>query len=272
MAYDSHRKSAVTIDYPPIAFRVEQSKGKEDSVRSMISIGFCGILLCAIQPCHAAFTSLGPTPYLSAADSPFAEFLGSENFYLEDFEDGMLNTPGISQTLDTATHGVINSPGTTTNSVDLDDGVQDGSGASGYSLQSVFFAFRPTDPPISTSFLRFAFDPTQLPQLPNTFGFVWTGGTSDSRVVIEAFNDESLSLATAEFLHLGVGNTGVADDRFLGLRIDGGISFIEIRAIYTGEARPVEIDHVQYGMIVPEPSLHLMLMCAISFGFSRRVR
>jgi hypothetical protein len=39
---------------------------------------------------------IGPTPYLSEADSPFFPF--GPNFFLEDFEDGSLNTPGVTST------------------------------------------------------------------------------------------------------------------------------------------------------------------------------
>ncbi len=53
------------------------------------------VFTIGVSPCFAGFTFLGPTPYLSAADSPFAEYLDGPDFYLEDFEDGELNTLGI---------------------------------------------------------------------------------------------------------------------------------------------------------------------------------
>jgi len=40
----------------------------------------------------------GPTPYLSAADSPFDLSGLGTTMFLEDFEDGELNTPGILTT------------------------------------------------------------------------------------------------------------------------------------------------------------------------------
>ena len=64
----------------------------------------------------------GPTPYLSTADSPFP--LGSGGFAFEDFEDGLLNVPGV-----TGSGGIVTStqyPGTIIDSVDADDGVLDG--------------------------------------------------------------------------------------------------------------------------------------------------
>jgi len=44
-------------------------------------------------------TLLGPTPYLSFVDSPFNPLQtsgGFAYFHLETFEDGLLNTPGVS--------------------------------------------------------------------------------------------------------------------------------------------------------------------------------
>ena len=43
-----------------------------------------------VTPAHAAVTSLGPTPYLSAADSPFAG-VGFDYFHRETFEDHLLD-------------------------------------------------------------------------------------------------------------------------------------------------------------------------------------
>src|SRR5690242_6738717 len=44
----------------------------------------------------ALATFLGPTPYLSRADSPFDLSGLGTTFFLEDFEDHALNTPGVS--------------------------------------------------------------------------------------------------------------------------------------------------------------------------------
>src|SRR5437667_12544658 len=60
----------------------------------------------------------GPTPYLSFNDSPLkgVDFSGGY-FHLEDFEDLLLNTPGV-----TASAGDPFGPGGFTDSVDADDG------------------------------------------------------------------------------------------------------------------------------------------------------
>ena len=68
--------------------------------------------------------------YLSEADSPFNGY-DFDSFYLENFEDGLLNVPGVS-----ASTGSVVGPGGATDSVDGDDGTIDGSGTSGKSYLS----------------------------------------------------------------------------------------------------------------------------------------
>ena len=85
----------------------------------------------AARPRAVAATLLGPTPYLSKADSPFLTDLNAGNMYLEDFECGVLTVPGVA-----LSDGTIIPPGFEglIDSVDADDGVIDGSGLGGHSL------------------------------------------------------------------------------------------------------------------------------------------
>ena len=49
------------------------------------------------QAYAAAATFITSDPYAQFSDSPFAAIAtGNPNFYLETFEDGALNTPGVS--------------------------------------------------------------------------------------------------------------------------------------------------------------------------------
>ncbi|MEZ6069861.1 MAG: hypothetical protein R3C10_06175 [Pirellulales bacterium] len=82
----------------------------------------------------AAPVFLGPTPYLSAADSPFDLSSPGSTFHLEDFEDGELNTLGIHQLPPGALNATVMDPSPTTDSVDADDGTIDGSGTAGHSF------------------------------------------------------------------------------------------------------------------------------------------
>jgi hypothetical protein len=93
------------------------------------------ILLLAVilLPISRADTFLGPTPYLSFADSPFNG--GSFSyFYLETFEDHLSNTPGVTGSPGGVT-SVVFGP-SIHDSVDADDGVIDGSGLNGDSYFS----------------------------------------------------------------------------------------------------------------------------------------
>ena len=60
----------------------------------------------------------------------------------------------------------------------------------------------------------------------------------------------------------GRGQGGTAEDRFMGVIFSGGISAIEIRA----DLGRIELDHVQYGNLVPAPGALGLLSLAGLFG------
>jgi len=198
-----------------------------------------------------------PTPYLEPADSPFSS-VSFSYFWLETFEDGLFNTPGV-----TASSGVVNPPNMYVDSVDSDDGVIDGSGSThGYSFY-----------PVATT-LTFTFDADALGSLPTHAGLVWTdiGFNSPTPyygpVSFEAFGPLGASLGAIGPFELGdgtdQGETG--EDRFFGAFNTDGISSIRISTNTTDW----EIDHLQYGaesptlaletpVPVPEPSTLTLL-------------
>lgn len=200
---------------------------------------------------------LGPTPYLSLADSPFAG-LGLSTFHVEDFEDGALNTPGLS-----ANGGQIASGSIFVDSVDGDDGAIDGTGQNGRSWYSGN----------SLSTLRFSFDAGVLGAFPTHAGIVWTdvGNTSDGLgfggVTFEAFDALGASLGTVGPFIVGDGTafSATAEDRFFGATNAGGISAIEVRM---DNSVDWEIDHVQYGL--PTPGAAVVLGLAGACGVRRR--
>ena len=57
--------------------------------------GILGLLFVAITGNAQATQIIGPLPYLSEADSPF-DSNNALYFHLENFEDEVLNTPGVS--------------------------------------------------------------------------------------------------------------------------------------------------------------------------------
>jgi hypothetical protein len=216
--------------------------------RRMISMKKCILPLVMVLVLAAAAQAelwYGPTPYLQFSDSPFSG-LSFISFYLEDFEDGFLNTPGV-----TADFGFLSSSGfpvTSVDSVDADDGVIDGDNTG--CLGDSWWA--PGTPGVT---FTFNFDAGALGSLPTHAGLVWTDGYG--LTTFEAFDSGGLSLGTIGPLSMGVQYqyTGETDeDRFFGVSHLGGISSIKIS---TGPASGVEVDHLQYG-VVPVPGAVLL--------------
>lgn len=173
---------------------------------------------------------LGPTPYLSQADSPFNADIISGGTFLADFEDGLLNTPGVSASAGGVTSVVFGRG--LHDSVDADDGVIDGSGSNGDS----FFSWS------GSTGITFSFDASILGS-PTHAGLVWTDGVGTT--LFEAFGPDGVSLGTigpvaiADNTH----NGATAEDHFFGVINASGISSIKISNTSGG----IEIDHLQYG-------------------------
>lgn len=266
--------------------------------RSSVLVGLLvGVALAATaEEARAGFTFLGPTPYLSAADSPFAEYLDGPDFYLEDFEDEELNTPGIFQPVQdfpigTRWQGAVVPPGELTDSVDGDDGMIDGSGNAGYSFGSGAHLVLDMFPLINNLFIDFEFDENVLGYLPNAFGFVWTDGPPgiafgnglEFRIdIIDGEGNRTFSDAIRPVGDM-MRNGNTEDDSFLGTTNSNGISRVSIRAVFFGETdgfEYFEIDHVQYGFLqIPEPSGSLIgisamvvLVCGRLPHFARKAK
>lgn len=182
---------------------------------------------------------LGPTPYLCIEDSPFDLSGLGTTFFLEDAEDGAINTPGLAVT------GSITGPGGITDSVDCDDGVIDGLGQLGRSI------FGPGNPGLTITF-----DEVELGAFPTAAGVVWTDGSTFNNVTFEAFDANGASLGTVVGLNIGDGsfNSGTAEDRFFGVHHTGGISKLNIKNQALGAGSGIEIDHIQYGASTIAPA------------------
>jgi len=185
---------------------------------------------------------LGPSFYLSFADSPFYRTNGLAYFYTEDFEDGALNTPGATP----SAGWVVAAPGSFTDSVDGDDGTIDGSGAGGHSYYSGG----------TRTNLTITFNAAALGgKLPTHAGIVWTdvgvvtsGTTAYGNVIFSALDANGLSLGTRVGINLGdgVGSATTTEDRFFVVVNAGGISSISITMTNSVDW---EVDHLQYGRL-----------------------
>jgi hypothetical protein len=208
----------------------------------------------------AAPTFYGPTPYLSLADSPFSG-LPFAQFYLETFEDGTLNTPGVTAVNNNPSGSPLGvaGPSLITDSVDADDGVIDGLGRNGHS-------FCPSaNDGGETLGSTFTFDSTVLGRLPTHVGIVWTDGSMTAPTLFEAFDALDQSLGTIGPVDIGDnsfhGTTG--EDHFFGVAYPGGISKFILRD--PGGINSLEVDHLQYGIAtIPVPSA--ILLGAIGSG------
>lgn len=169
-------------------------------------------------------------PYLSVADSPFTGLAFKGYFHLEDFEDGAVNTPGL--TADSGSFGA--DFGALVDSVDGDDDVIDGACPAG-SCNSIFGGGQVT----------FTFDAVALGGLPTHVGVVWTDGGTGCDVTFEAFDSDGASLGATTATAIGdASNSGTVDeDRFLGIVAPGGVAWFRISNSTGG----TEADHVQYG-------------------------
>jgi ELWxxDGT repeat protein len=176
----------------------------------------------------------GPSPYLSSADSPFDLSQLGTNFWLEDFEDGLLNTTGVS-----ANAGSVRAPSTLTDSVDADDGAIDGSGHLGSD-----YLVRPGSTGVS-----FQFDSTALGGLPSHVGIVITNGFGGSPSSTVEFYDGAGILIARQSVLIDNLHNATADARFVGAFHAGGIKTIRITSLGTGNSG-LEVDHLQYGDVV----------------------
>jgi hypothetical protein len=210
-------------------------------------------------PMAANATSYGPIQYLSSADSPFSPFAGFTYFYLNDFEDGILNSDGTVGTPGATASGsslCMVGPTGCFGGSGLVDSVENGQ--QGHDLWAAG--------PIQVSF-----DATVLGALPNALGIVWTdGGGTVTFSVYDALDNllGTVTGNTADNNNYG----GKDEDAFYGFISDVGIKRITI-----GNPGAIEVDHLQYGLMngtntdVPEPgTLALFGLGLAGLGFTRR--
>jgi hypothetical protein len=223
--------------------------------------GVCGLLGVS----QAMGQVLPVTPYTSSASSPFAS-LTFDTFQLEDFEDGLLNTPGLSINSNFAGDSLgVSAPGFFTDSVDGDNGPIDGLGRSGRSYASLINASN------GAAGFTLTFAPDGQGRLPTHVGLVWTDGTGGIEWFARFFDAQGGLLGTASAV---IGDGGVfsgetGEDRFFGAAFLQGIARVTIFAPQSTNS--LEIDHVQFG-VIPTPGAVGLLGLAGLAAASRRTR
>lgn len=219
----------------------------------------------------ATFRMWDPTPYRSALDSPFYEGIQGDLIFLEDFEDGLLDTPYVRDPLvfpqmGTSYRALIN-PSTDAPfaSVDGDDGSLDFDGSGGDSWVTFQNASG------LRSFFEFEFEPNEDGHYPLFVGIVVTEVADIfEEVEFGVFGESGLNLATsAEFdprLWVTINDRpgDVERHRFIGFYAEEGIRRFRAR-------NTLQVDHLQYGYAIPEPSVAALIAMA-AFAFHRRQR
>lgn len=211
-------------------------------------------------------------PYFRAEDSPFFEAIEAGTIFLEDFEDQELNTPNIVSWDWPRTLQIGRTKRSSGNqfaeSVDADDGLNgDFSGLNGDAW---------TTSSASTGgilgSMEFRFTPDVLGRYPTFVGFV----------VTEAFNPfddvefgtstltgpESPEVGYDPLDWIPILDTFPGDTRrhrFFGIHVDSGITRLNIDNV-------AQIDHLQYGYAIPEPSVAGMCAATLALACLRRRR
>lgn len=178
----------------------------------------------------------GASPYLSIADSGFTITDPGTDYVVLDFEDGVVTPFGADLTL-----SYIVPPSPATDSVDGDDGAIDGSGTAGTSGAEV----RGT--PVVVQF-----DAEVIGGYPRDFGIVVTDvDTGPALLRLRGFDPLGALTFVRNFTVVGddTGNGTTAEDTFLGLHADNGLSRVEIVCL----SGNMEVDHIQFGLQVPMP-------------------
>lgn len=233
--------------------------------RTLILTTLAAGLLAPVSLASADTMYFDGSDYRDLSDSPFATLAADpgSSFWLEDFEDGLLNSLGLETTSDV----VVNGAGSKTDSVD-GDGLLDGSGTDGSSLL-VGGSGTPS--------VEFTFNAEALGQLPTYAGLVWTDGYPSVEVVFEAFDADGNSLGTlTEIVGENRRNGDAAGDVFFGIASDSGISRIVLTAFNPdGRLAGMEVDHVQYGygaQVIPLPPAAAIGLAGLGLVALRRRR
>lgn len=177
---------------------------------------------------------IDPVPYKSRADSPFQGVAFATYDHFEDWEDGAVNTPGV-----TASSTALGSAfgASLIDSIDGDDGVVDGKCEKAAGTCESGFA---------QGSISFTFDAAMLGgQLPTHVGIAWTDGSTACDAIFEAYDATDTLIGTKTATGVGDNsNSGTVDeDRYFAVVHAAGVK----RIVVTSSSGGVEVDHLHYG-------------------------
>ncbi|MEN8735887.1 MAG: PEP-CTERM sorting domain-containing protein [Akkermansiaceae bacterium] len=217
-------------------------------------------------------TLFGPSLYFSERDSPWFSGIvdnAGNGIYLENFEDGKLNTPNVRQLPGVNYTGLTSTafnPNAIPFGVDGDDGLVDGLISSGIVWTTT------TNGGGNSQFMDFEFLPDGEGRYPRYVGIVIAGVLNPDSDVEIAWNSpggESLfddgEFDPKEWSPPGGAPRGSPQNmRFIGLFAEEGIQTLVLGNVSAA-------DHLQYGYSIPEPS-SLFLAATGFIAFIRRKR
>ncbi|HTQ39158.1 MAG TPA: PEP-CTERM sorting domain-containing protein [Pirellulales bacterium] len=205
-----------------------------------LSVLACLAVVVIPNLCMAAATTGMKTPYYQKSDS--ALVYTSAGYHLDDFEDGFsINDTGVTVT---SLNGWFDVGGY---SVDADDGVIDGSGNNGHSLEVVTAG--------GQSEATFTFNSGVLGGLPLSAGLVVTACDGGGTMVFTVY-DSSNNVSGTYTLNAPFATQPTSDDFLLWGSDPAGISKVDLT--YNNAFTHMFVDHFQYDMLntvpVPEPA------------------
>lgn len=231
-------------------------------MKKLVLASFLGTALSWTAPLQAQM--IGPSqPYLSLSDSPFTSMtFVPGTFYVEDVEDGLINTTGLSVTGPSL---CIAGTNCFVGSGLIDSVGNGGNGNVGHSIWADG----------TQGVITITFDQNALGFLPTAAGLVWTDGVNP--ITFQAFDQNGVLLGTITGNNAdGVFTGTTGDDAFYGATNAGGISRLTIT-----DPSGIEIDQIQYGLLaqvgipLPEPDTWATMLLgfgAIGCALRRRKR
>ena len=196
--------------------------------------------------------AVGTTTYHDFRGLSATATAGQTYFFLEDYQDGLANSPGVSYTAgggprtDDGRNGSANAGAVNTDSVDEDNGAVDNDRTT---IPLGVYRYNPAA-------LSITFDSIALGGLPTHVGWVEAQQSGTTNGVAEFFAADGVtSLGTTTW---GAIPGPTSPDIFIGAMDAGGISRVELSRS-NGANLLVEFDHLQYGRLIPEPSSAALL-------------